>query len=560
LQSAKDAAEYSSIVKTKFRVPNPAADYVSEISVRTVRPGAGEQSFNIILNAPDDERCGRLFEKLLSATGRDYKTLDFTKRYASNKVVVHANYSSAQPWGISGKSGSLESWDYIQRAGIAERPFSAETDPEVRHVYLLDRSRQAIGLPTPILEYGVERDIRPNTLFAGKAQVGDKEVALITAPNERLLRSLTDRFSDFSSLSTTGASEEVLDFRAIGKQNSIVLLDFGNAAKPVAEDVRRHLGARLRSSGILVAERGKTITDLSNAIVNEQLLGAPSTNTRKMLRSDGVNLVWHLIITDASGSSSFVANVEKKGAYSEAPQPPKKALIDPTYDARVREYEANLRRWQYDEPVTYRLTVTRRESASFKIRLRFFDLTKSAGKVVWEDEADVTVPRDTITMDREERRSGHLNPPSGLSAPSGISSVEDRALIDAGQAAADAAIAKLAARAWLVGDPAFTFRAAPTVAPSAPEPSDPEPVAPIKKLTGSRKIVSIDGGVYTIGIGTAQGVMPGDKIIVNLGNNKTVTLKVISTALEARCKLANPADKAKAKAIRAGMTIQWFKK
>jgi hypothetical protein len=106
----------------------------------------------------------------------------------------------------------------------------------------------------------------------------------------------------------------------------------------------------------------------------------------------------------------------------------------------------------------------------------------------------------------------------------------------------------------------FVFAAGTVTTATPVQPNEPSSAPEIPKIKGSRKIVSIDGGVYTIGIGTAQGVMPGDKIIVNLGNNKTVTLKVISTALEARCKLANPADKAKAKAIRAGMTIQWFKK
>jgi hypothetical protein len=562
LQSAKDGAEYPSIVKTKFRVPNPAANYVSEISVRTVRPKAGEQSFNIILNAPDDERGGRLLEKLLSSTAVHFSKTDFTKRYASNKVVVHSNLQTGVSWGSTARRDGLETWDYIQTTNLADRPFFADTDPEVRHVYLVDRSRPVAGLPQAVVEFGVESRVRPNTLFAGKLVSGDKEVGLITAPNGLLVRGLTDRFSDFQALSTPGVTEDVLDFRAIGKQNSIVLLDFGSTPKSVAEAVRLHLGKRLRDTGVGVLDRGKTVTDLSNAIVNEQLLGAPSTKTRKLLRSDGVGLVWHLVITDASGSSSYVANSEKTGSYSAQPEAPERELFESkeAFQSRVQAYEAAVQRWRYTEPVNYRLTVVRKQRASFKIRLRFFDLTQAAGKVAWEDTAEVSVPSERITAEREERRSGHLNPPSGMQTPNGDTAVDDASLIEAGQVAADTAVAKLTARAWLNGDPMFVF-AAGTVTTAAPvQPNEPSSAPEIPKITGSRKIVSIDGGVYTIGIGTAQGVMPGDKIIVNLGNNKTVTLKVISTALEARCKLANPADKAKAKAIRAGMTIQWFKK
>jgi hypothetical protein len=571
----------------------------SLIKAERTRGAKAGLAFNILLEAPDQERLKRLTGIFLNRTADKFDSLPFEAVYRTNRIALFCDPQDRELLEGWGELRDPTVWNDVERYSLSERnTMTPEQLSERAEVYFLDRSRPDAVMPAPaerILEKNKDRLSETSILVAQEETEDHRPIALISAPTHLVLQKKISRYSDMEALKSAPALEEITDLRTIGSTTLLI----GGISVPDEdkEALRSRIAKDLRSDLRLdVQERGPNLRVLEKELTLQKLMG-DTASAKDMRRDVGLKYVWLFDLQEYGGVTNYESGYNQitpnPSAFSE-PEPERPSeYAGPLFHKKKREPQVMadlLAKWRnshnrwlqdkqdYEEKMAasyFEFERTSEAVSSARVRgtLRLMDL-RGVGKVVWEKEC--SLDQSSRTPYRSDRVTvrGVGNRPDSLDTPPSSNTCPSNLLVETAYEAGKKALSDLQESAWL---PDGTQPASPVaidpppVVASGPSPAKP----PISPNEGGPKVAAVVDGVVILAAGRQRGLYVGDRVtiplvfkeirdpdnedrILRIIVQESIRLKVVKVdRLTADCAPLNATEAAKLSKVQPKMAVQW---
>ncbi len=202
-------------------------DTASRMKADCLNPKAGSLSFSIALSAIDSERLQRLTDRLTGRTYTDYTamTSGLTEAFLSYQIMRFSDEDRrdiAEKWGSVNNIGiwAKEEWHTLDE----RLKLPAEKLKGWHQAYFIDRSRPADIAAAQALHLHDGLKVKDTTVLANKIDADrNAQIVVFSAPNANLLGGQATEFASLEKLPSGVTSEELKDFRHIGKTALFVI-------------------------------------------------------------------------------------------------------------------------------------------------------------------------------------------------------------------------------------------------------------------------------------------------------------------------------------------------
>lgn len=517
--------------------------------VQMPRAKAGQITFDGLIEAPKGEDLAESLDRFMSFSTLNWRDLKFNNQLKVNRVLTGGtNVLNWIPnWGRL-VGNVINTVTYVE-------PLTEPSGTEDQ-VYFWNRSLAGAVVPPAFKPLTDSLKVGPLTFAAVRqTQANGHNLALYTAPSEKVLEHLAEKFPNLRMVREGGFVSQVNDLRTA--KTTLSLVNGTGIDRDIVTTVGDMFDGGLRNRARLnVLQRGSASDVVGQDLTNQDVAA-------KVKSSYGVRWVFVTDISDATGNVEYFAENQCLSNLpteydQDAPNEPKRGRrsdqeweqVRAKYQKDLADYRAKKSKYEYEDQVQWRKSVLKKSYGQIHVSIKLIDLDDRA-RVVWIGERQEKVEETVVLRTEIENVRGHMRKPRLLDCPR-PENTAPLAVKKAGAQAVDFVVHDFVGESLL-----------------------PNEDVNVATVDVDIKTIAVEPPIITINAGQAQNLKVGDHVTIQLyrdivdPNTKeviervatdTITLEIVRVGKTSDCKATTPKDAELLAKIKVGDVVQIVKK
>ncbi len=514
-----------------------------------VRAKAGQITFDGLIEAPKSEDLAEALDRFMSFSTLNWRDLKFNNQLKVNRVLT----------GGTNVLGWIPNWgrlvgnviNTVTYADPLPDPGSAEDQ-----VYFWNRSATGSAVPPAFRSLTESLKVGPLTFAAVRqTQANGHTLALYTAPSEKVLEHLAEKFPNLRMVREGGFVSQVNDLRTA--KTTLSLINGTGVDRDIVNTVGDMLDSGIRNrGGLSILQRGSASDLVGQDLTNQDVAA-------KIKSSYGVRWVFVTELSDATGNIEYSAENQCLSNLpteydQDPPNEPKRGRrsdqeweqVRAKYQKDLTDYRAKKSKYEYEDQVQWRKSILKKSFGQIRVSVKLIDLDDHA-RVVWIGERQEKVEETVVLRSEVENMRGHMRKPRLLDCPR-PENTAPLAIKKAGAQAVEDVVRNFVGESLL-----------------------PNEDVKVAVADVDIKTIAVEPPIITINAGQAQNLKVGDHVTIQLyrdivdPNTKeviervatdTITLEIVRVGKTSDCKAMTPKDAELLAKIKVGDVVQIVKK